>query len=113
MAILTSSLTAGTTLIFKVGPNTQFTDRFPGASYAVTSMFFCNLSQNPTNLTVFLVPQGGFPTGSNTVIKSLPIAGLDTFTFDTEKIILDLGDSIHASATNTDMSIVLSLVRVA
>jgi len=112
MALLSSSIGQTATLIFEVnGPG--FRDDYPGTSYAVTSMFFCNLSNNPTNLTLYLVPNGSSPTNSNTIFKNLSIQGLDTFALDTEKIILDNGDSIFAAATNTDMSVVLSIVRVA
>ncbi|NBP57986.1 hypothetical protein EBU71_15900 [bacterium] len=112
MALLSSSIGQTATLIFEVnGPG--FRDDYPGTSYAITSMFFCNLSSNPTNLTIYLVPNGASPTNSNTIMKSLNISGLDTFAFDTEKIILDNGDSVYAAATNTDMSVVLSIVRVA
>lgn len=112
MALLSASVNTFATLVFEVnGPG--FRDDYPGTSYAVTSMFFCNLSSDPTNLTIYLVPAGDSPTSNNTIIKSLPVSALDTFALDTEKVILDDGDSIWAAATNTDMSVVMSIVRVA
>lgn len=98
-------------IVFKVG-GAGF-ENFPGTSYAVTSMFFCNLSQDSTNLNIFLVPQGQTPNSSNLVLKQLPLNALDTFAFDTEKIILDQGDAIAAQASNNDMTVILSIVRVA
>lgn len=116
VGLLSEDLTTGVitaTLIFECN-GLGFKDKYPGTSYAVTSMFFCNLSSDSINLTVYLVPNGDEPTGSNTIIKTLPINGLDTFAFDTEKIILDNGDSIYAAATRAgDISVVASIVRVA
>jgi hypothetical protein len=112
MALLSGAVNTTATLIFEVN-GIGFRNDYPGTSYAITSMFFCNLSSDPTSLTVYLVPSGASPASSNTIIKALPVSALDTFALDTEKIILDDGDSVWAAATNTNVSVVMSIVRVA
>lgn len=114
MALLAGAVNSSATLVFEVN-GIGFRAKYPGTSYAITSMFFCNLSSDPTSLTIYLVPSQASPASSNTIIKELPISGLDTFALDTEKIILDDGDSVWAAAaaTNTNVSVVMSIVRVA
>lgn len=112
MALLSATIGQTATLIFECN-GAGFVSRYPGTSYAITSMFFCNLSSNPSNLTVYLVPEGSTPTNTTTIFKNLNVPPLDTFALDTEKVILGDGDSIYAAATNTDMSVILSIVRVA
>ncbi|NBR61745.1 hypothetical protein EB118_16765 [bacterium] len=112
MALLSAAIGQNATLIFHCNRG-DFISKYPGTSYAITSMFFCNLSSNPSNLTVYLVPVGSTPTNTTTIFKNLNISPLDTFALDTEKIILGNGDAIYAAATNTDMSVILSIVRVA
>jgi hypothetical protein len=112
MALLSGAVNTVATLIFEVN-GIGFRNDYPGTSYAITSIFFCNLSSDPTNLTIYLVPQGASPSSSNTIIKALPVSALDTFALDTEKVILDDGDSVWAAATNTNVSVVMSIVRVA
>jgi hypothetical protein len=112
MALLAGAVNDSATLVFEVN-GIGFRNKYPGTSYAITSLFICNLSSSPTSLTLYLVPSQGSPSSSNTIIKELPISGLDTFALDTEKIILDDGDSVWAAATNTNVSVVMSIVRVA
>jgi hypothetical protein len=82
--------------------------------YAVTSMFFCNTTNSDSILQVHLVPGNGSPTNENKIIHNLLISPGDTFTFDTEKIILDSKDSVDAKADPAgSVSATLSYVRVA
>jgi hypothetical protein len=85
-----------------------------GQQYAITSMFFCNTTSSDSILQVHLVPDGGTFRNDNKIIHNLLINPGDTFTFDTEKIILDSGDSIQAKADPAgSISATLSYVRVA
>lgn len=65
--------------------------------HAVTCVIFCNVSSdNDVNLTLQAVPllgTGGFKT---TIIKNLNIPSGETFTFDTEKLVLSAGDRLLA-----------------
>jgi len=85
-----------------------------GQQYAITSMFFCNTTNSDSILQVYLVPGNGSATNENKIIHNLLIGPGDTFTFDTEKIILDSKDSVNAKADPAgSLSATLSYVRVA
>jgi hypothetical protein len=77
-------------------------------------MFFCNTTSSDSILQVHLVPGDGSPTNENKIISNLLISPGDTFTFDTEKIILDSKDAVNAKADPAgSVSATLSYVRVA
>jgi hypothetical protein len=82
--------------------------------YAVTSMFYCNTTEEDGTIQVYIVADGRTPTNDNKIIHNLLISPGDTFTFDTEKIILDSGDAIYANVTPSGgVSCTVSYVRVA
>jgi hypothetical protein len=81
--------------------------------YAVTSMFFCNYTENDSIIDVYIVADGKTPTNDNKIIHRLLISPGDTFTFDTEKIILDSGDAVFARVEPSGVSCTVSYVRVA
>lgn len=101
--------------LFKVGVAPYVAPNWPGTAYAITSMFFCNRGQTPANLTVFLVPKDKqYPDSTTTIIKDLNITNGDTFSFDTEKIILGEEDAVWASSdVGASINALLSVVRVA
>lgn len=84
-----------------------------GVRYAVTVIMICNTATpeindetaNSTTFDLHFVKQGTAIDNVNKVISSLPMAAGETFTFDTEKIILDEGDRI---IVNCDSPTVLS-----
>jgi hypothetical protein len=105
MTIRSTILLGITSSILQVTENQQ---------YAVTSMFFCNTTSINSILQVHLVPGDGSPTNENKIIHDLVISPGDTFTFDTEKIILDSKDSVQAqSQPPGGISATVSYVRVA
>ena len=69
-------------------------------------MLFCNTASvdtggsNDTNFDLHIVPNGQTKGTSNPnaniVCNNLVVAGADTFTFDTEKLMLEAGDSVVA-----------------
>lgn len=68
---------------------------------AVTTMFFCNTSEDTDCAVDIFVTPNGQPAGTSAtmVIKSLALPGAETFVFDAEKLILSDQDAIHAKAT--------------
>lgn len=69
---------------------------------AVTCMWVCNVDNPPVtsaDLTVHFVKQGDPITNTNMVVNALPVPAGETVVFDAEKIILDNGDRIVASAS--------------
>jgi hypothetical protein len=81
--------------------------------YAVTVIMVCNYATpNPAddteNATVFdmhFIRSGDALGDMNKVLGNMPMAAGETFTFDTEKIIIEAGDSIKI---NSDSPHVLS-----
>ena len=106
MAISNASITTSGVDIFTC-PGTLVTDV---QEHAVTCLIFCNTSGADATLTVTATPQGG---SAATLIKELSVPAAETFTFDTEKLVLSTGDKITALASaNTAITVTVSSFRV-
>jgi hypothetical protein len=66
---------------------------------AVTLVYFCNTSPGQLTFNMHLVPNGQIASDTNVVYYSIQIAASDTFVLETERIILENGDSIVAAAS--------------
>jgi hypothetical protein len=93
----------------------------PGKSWAVTTMLFCNtaLPQDiytdggDTFLDLHLCKSGVAASDSNQVLNNIPIPAGETFSFDTEKIILEAGDIVKAATTSpTTITATVSYIEV-
>jgi hypothetical protein len=105
MSVTSLSVPDSISRVLTVDTNQQF---------AVTSMFYCNTTDDDSILDVYIVRSGSTPSNLNKIIHKLTISPGDTFTFDTEKIILDSGDSIQALCIPASgISCTVSYVRVA
>jgi hypothetical protein len=81
--------------------------------YAITCVVFCNYSASTVTINVYAVPSGGAVGNSSLVIKQLELPASETFTFDTEKFVLNGGDRIHATCSADDaVSATVSAMRV-
>ena len=77
-----------------------------GSRHAITTLLICNKAavdtggSNDTSVDLHLIPngqaKGNADPNANQILNDLVIAGADTFTFDTEKIVLEGGDTIVA-----------------
>ena len=75
-----------------------------GKSYAVLTIMVCNTeTPNPVpkntdypNFDLHFVKSGAAKSNTNMVIRSLELPAGETFTFDSEKIVLEAGDKIVA-----------------
>ena len=80
---------------------------------AVTCIFFCNThATNIDTITVYAVPNAGTAVDTNTIIKSTEINATDTLTFDTEKLLVDDGDSLVGICTTGTISATASYTDV-
>jgi len=61
--------------------------------------YFCNTDSNATMVNVHAVSSGNTASATNLIYNQINLTGQDTYLIDTEKIILDDGDSLWASAT--------------
>lgn len=106
MAINSTLVTATGNDIF-LCPGTASTDE---REYAITCMMFCNYHPTlPVTLDVWLLaPLPASIDNRTLVMTNLTIPANETFTFDTEKIVLATGERIHARA-NTDSKLTVSV----
>jgi len=71
-----------------------------GKQYAITTLMVCNNGNydsggsNDCAFDLHIIPDGQSIGPNNLVVNNLTVAGADTFTFDTERIIIDEGDTI-------------------
>jgi hypothetical protein len=109
MAIVNQTLTIAGVDIFTC-PGTLVTDE---QEHALTCMIFCNITGSDVSITIHAVPQGSLISGANKIVETLLVPATETFTLETEKIILSTGDKIHALATaNSSIIATVSSVRV-
>lgn len=81
--------------------------------HAVTCMIFCNTSASDVTLNLYAVPTGLSVATQTQVIKDLLIPAGETFSFDSEKLVLGTGDRVRAVASvNSRLSVTVSSMRV-
>jgi hypothetical protein len=79
---------------------------------AITTLFFCNTSDDTDSLlNIYLVPDGNAVSSATQIIKSLALPATETFIMDTEKLILNTGDTIWANASE-NLVITASVISV-
>lgn len=106
MAISNAAITTTGVDIFTC-PGTLVTDV---QEHAVTCLIFCNTNGSDATLTLTATPQGGT---ARTLIQTLTIPTTETFSFDTEKLVLSTGDKITATASiNSAIVVTVSTMRV-
>jgi hypothetical protein len=91
-----------------------------GKQYAVTNILVCNNdATDDASFDLHLIPSGDPLNNSITrVVNNLTLPAGETFTFDSERIVLDTGDKIafvaspDAGSGNTDLSATISYLEV-
>lgn len=85
----------------------------------MSSMIVCNTSNydisgnNDTTFDMHIVPSGQAKGATNQICNNIRVQGADTFTFDTEKIVMDAGDSIVlVSQAPANLSATVSYLEV-
>lgn len=101
MAITSAQLTTTNANVL-YGTSTQ--------SKAITALYLCNVSGSTVTANVFLVPAGGTVANCR-IYANVNIAGFDSYIADTERIVLDAGDSIWANCSVAN-GIVMTLSSV-
>jgi hypothetical protein len=92
-------------------PGTLITDE---REYAVTCVMFCNYAGTDEILNIWVEPTVATRQDVYKVINQLVIPAGETFTLDTEKIILSTGQRIHAKSSNANnrLTVTVSSMRV-
>lgn len=78
----------------------------PGEMLASVLMIFCNESSDSKTIQVHVVPSGKSLGNATSIITGVELTVADTFTFSTEKLILDPGSKIVAICDQDDVSVV-------
>jgi hypothetical protein len=79
---------------------------------AITVIFFCNLNfvdpLDPTSgrqfIDVYVVANGDDPLPINKIGNQIPIDAGDTFSFNTERLVLSPGDRVFASTSDAGVT---------
>jgi hypothetical protein len=82
-----------------------------GQINAITTIVVCNTGTpnltdetvNSSDLTIYLVPKISSPSDTNTIVKNLTVPAGETIFFSDERIILDEGDYIVATASAANL----------
>jgi|TARA_B100001094_G_C18158331_1_gene787793 hypothetical protein len=95
--------------------------------YAITNILVCNTyspsggsaATRGANFTMHLIPSGSALNNSvTTVVKELTLPAGETFTFDSERFIMEAGDKLSFTASpdqgsgNTDLAVTVSYMEV-
>lgn len=87
--------------------------------HAITCMIFCNPSDLPIKLDLYYVTSSAFQLNGGVivpdtfpVVHQLEIPSTETFSFDTEKVILESGDIVYAMANDSGLVVTISSMRV-
>jgi len=71
-----------------------------GKTYAITTLIVCNTAtydvsgNNDTSFDLHFVKSGQAKGAQNQICNNITVQGADTFTFDTEKVVIEAGDSV-------------------
>jgi hypothetical protein len=84
------------------------------AQYAVTTMVFCNVTTVTNTLSVYAVPAGENPGPTTQLVNEVILPGGESFSFDSERFVLDNGDAFYAQCTNDNaITAIISAVATA
>lgn len=92
MAITSTQLTTTSANII-YGTSTQ--------TKGITALYMSNQTGSAVTANVFLVPSGGTVANCR-IYSNISIAGFDSFIADTERIVLDSGDSLWANCSTAN-----------
>lgn len=111
MAISNTVVTTGDGISIFTCPGTPSSD---DQEFAVTCIMFCNTSATSVKLDLYAIPSTVATKSSSTqVIKELSIPAKETFTFDTEKLVLGSADRVWAVCDTADaLTATVSSMRV-
>ena len=121
MAIISAQLkTTNTEILDPTGVGTPAGAVPTGKTYAITNILICNNSTSAAaTFDMHLVKSGTALSNPVTrVVHDLSLPAKETFTFDSEKIVLDAGDKIvligspDAGSGNTTLSATVSFLEV-
>lgn len=122
MIYSTRLTTTGDTLVFtSSSTGAPIGGAVTGQTNAITTIAICNTGApnltdetvNSSNITINLVKTGQVSSATNTVVSNLTVPAGETVFFNDERIVLDSGDQIRATASASNLlSITVSALAV-
>ena len=79
---------------------------------ALTTVIFCNTGTKTDTLTVYIVKDKDTPSNNNITLTNLLSVADDTFVLDTERLILEAGDSLIAKSINGTTVATVSIMEL-
>ena len=122
MIYSTRLTTTGDTLVFtSSSTGAPIGGAVTGQTNAITTIAICNTGApnltdetiDSSNITINLVKTGQVSSATNTVVSNLTVPAGETVFFNDERIVLDSGDQIRATASASNLiSITVSALAV-
>jgi hypothetical protein len=84
---------AFTSTVLDVFPQSIFTSN---GSNAITTMYICNTGNIEVQFSIYAIPAGNAVTDNRSIYYRVPLTSHDTYVIDSEKLILENGDSLYA-----------------
>ena len=91
-----------TSIKLKSGPAANVLYSTSTVSKAITAVYLCNTNGSTTTANVYVVPAGRSDIGNCVIYSNVSIASSDSQIADTERLILEAGDSIWANCSVDD-----------
>jgi len=81
----------------------------PDTEMAISTIFFCNTSETQyDDFWIYGVPTGETAGDDNVILLKVRVDPTDTFTMDTERIILGAGDKLQAKSVYGTINSIVS-----
>jgi hypothetical protein len=101
--------------IANVNIGTSDTNIYTSAGdFMVATMIFCNTSSSTSaNINIYLIPNGSAVGTATMIVNQLTVPPTETVFFDTERLVLAIGDSIVArSSAASTITCTISTVAI-
>lgn len=83
-----------------------------GKKYAILNISVCNNSGTQETFDLHFIPSGdSLNTSVNRIGNAIPVDGTDTFVWDFSRVILEAGDKVSFTASNTTLSAIVSYME--
>lgn len=75
----------------------------------ITTMYFCNTGDIAVQFNIHVVPKDALVSDTNIIYYRVPLTSHDTYVIDTEKLMFEDGDALHASIVDPSALLAIGL----
>ena len=80
---------------------------------AITTAYLCNTSNSTVTANVYVVPNSATANVQNQIMSQIPIAGYDTYIMETERLLMNNGDSLQIkTSTGSVLTVTTSFTGI-